>query len=90
MDGIDWLGEICWELVVFFFVVWICVYFCVWKGVKLVGKVNIIYMFEVNYYWFGYKWLKVLILKVIKKYIVCIIVCFMVLIFLISCGICNL
>lgn len=38
-DGIDQPGEVRGELAAALLVGWIAVYFCVWKGVKSVGKV---------------------------------------------------
>ncbi|CAH0394010.1 unnamed protein product [Bemisia tabaci] len=37
--GIDDVGGIQWELALSLFVVWIAIYFCVWKGIQTSGKV---------------------------------------------------
>jgi NSS family neurotransmitter:Na+ symporter len=43
-SGIDTIGGINWLLFVFLAIVWIMIYFCIWKGVKSVGKVVLITM----------------------------------------------
>lgn len=41
IDSIGDVGIFRWEILFCLFVVWIGVYFCMWKGVKLFGKVII-------------------------------------------------
>ncbi|XP_030015863.1 sodium- and chloride-dependent GABA transporter 2-like [Sphaeramia orbicularis] len=38
-DGIDEIGDMCWDLVGCLLLSWIVCYFCIWKGVKTSGKV---------------------------------------------------
>ncbi|KAM5333200.1 LOW QUALITY PROTEIN: sodium- and chloride-dependent GABA transporter 2 [Glossophaga mutica] len=38
-DGIQHLGGLCWELAVCLLLAWVICYFCIWKGVKSMGKV---------------------------------------------------
>ena len=38
-DGVDHPDGLVWELAVSLLVIWLMVYFCVWKGVKWTGKV---------------------------------------------------
>ena len=40
-DGIDEPNGLVWELTLALFICWCLVYFCVWKGIKLIGKVCI-------------------------------------------------
>lgn len=40
LNGIDELGEICLFLVIMLFILWIVVFFCIYKGIKSFGKVN--------------------------------------------------
>uniref|UniRef100_A0A8C4SNE1 Transporter n=1 Tax=Erpetoichthys calabaricus TaxID=27687 RepID=A0A8C4SNE1_ERPCA len=37
--GIDEVGSLQWELTLCLFLVWVICYFCVWKGIKITGKV---------------------------------------------------
>lgn len=36
------IGSMRWELVLFGALLWVVVYFCIWKGVKSVGKVSFV------------------------------------------------
>ncbi|XP_052780318.1 sodium- and chloride-dependent GABA transporter 2-like isoform X2 [Mya arenaria] len=38
-DGIDSPGSVVWELALSLLVVWVLVYFCVWRGIKWSGKI---------------------------------------------------
>ncbi|XP_077996417.1 sodium- and chloride-dependent GABA transporter ine-like [Glandiceps talaboti] len=38
-SGIEDFGTLVWELFVLLFVTWIIMYFCIWKGIKLSGKI---------------------------------------------------
>lgn len=37
--GIDYLGFLKWDFVFCFFLVWLVCFFCIWKGVRFIGKV---------------------------------------------------
>ena len=41
-DGVDNPGEVKWQLALCLLLAWIIVYFCIFKGVKSVGKVSFI------------------------------------------------
>lgn len=38
-SGVDEPGGIQWELALSLLIVWVVIYFCVWKGIKTSGKV---------------------------------------------------
>ncbi len=39
-SGIQHLGTVRWDLALILLLVWILIYFCIWKGVKSTGKVT--------------------------------------------------
>ena len=41
-SGVDDLGAIRWDLLVFLLASWIIVYFCIWKGIKWTSKVSVL------------------------------------------------
>lgn len=41
-SGIDEIGPIKWDLALCLLLVWVICFFCIWKGVKSTGKVNIL------------------------------------------------
>jgi hypothetical protein len=45
-DGFNDLGKVKWELALSLLVVFVFVYFALWKGIKSSGKVSIIIMIE--------------------------------------------
>lgn len=40
-EGIEQIGSLRWELVLCLLLAWILCYFCVWKGVRSTGKVQV-------------------------------------------------
>lgn len=50
IDGIDNFGDLNFKLVVCLFVVWVLVYFCIWKGIWIIGKV--VYVIVMLFYVF--------------------------------------
>jgi hypothetical protein len=48
-DAFNNLGRIKWELAVCLLVVFVFVYFALWKGIKSSGKVNFIKSYEGNF-----------------------------------------
>lgn len=42
-EGIEHSGYVKWDLALCLLLAWLMVYFCIWKGVKLTGKVSLMY-----------------------------------------------
>lgn len=56
-QGIEEIGSLRWELALCLLLAWVLCYFCVWKGVRSTGKVEV-FLEEIRldwvYYFFGY------------------------------------
>lgn len=56
-QGIEEIGSLRWELALCLLLAWVLCYFCVWKGVRSTGKVEV-FLEEIRldwvYYSFGY------------------------------------
>ena len=44
-DSIEDLGVIRWQLVITLMLAWVCVFFCLFKGVRVLGPVSIAYSY---------------------------------------------